>query len=93
MMVLTLPVIFPAIVALGFDPVWFAVILTLLIELGLITPPVGLNLYILQGISGGQPMRDIVIGAIPFMVAMLAVIALVSWLPILATWLPGLMLK
>jgi tripartite ATP-independent transporter DctM subunit len=93
MMVLTLPVIFPAVVALGFDPVWFAVVLTLLIELGLITPPVGLNLYVLQGISGGHPMRDIVIGAIPFMFAMVLVIALVSFFPILATWLPGLMLK
>ncbi len=88
MMVLTLPVIFPAVVALGFDPVWFAVILTILIELGLITPPVGL-----QGISRGHPMRDIALGATPFMAAMLAVIALLSYFPSLATWLPGLMLK
>lgn len=93
MMVLTLPVVFPAVVALGFDPVWFAVILTILIELGLITPPVGLNLYVLQGISGGHPMRDIALGAVPFMAAMLAVIALLSYFPILATWLPGLMLR
>ena len=93
MMVLTLPVIFPAVVALGFDPVWFAVVLTLLIELGLITPPVGLNLYVLQGVSGGHPMRDIIIGAIPFMFAMVLVIVLVSFFPILATWLPELMLK
>ena len=93
MMVLTLPVIFPAVVALGFDPVWFAVVLTLLIEMGLITPPVGINLYVLQGISGGHPMRDIIIGAVPFMFAMVLVIALISVFPVIATWLPGLILK
>jgi len=70
-----------------------AVILTILIELGLITPPVGLNLYVLQGISGGHSMRDIALGATPFMAAMLGVIALLSYFPGLATWLPSLMLK
>ena len=67
MMLLTLPVTFPLLVdGLGFDPIWFGVLLTILIECALVTPPVGLNLYVIHGISGGKDPRDVIIGIIPF---------------------------
>ena len=65
MIVLTLPIIFPTIKALGFDPIWFGVVLTILIETAQITPPVGFNLYVLQNISG-IPISTITIATIPF---------------------------
>ncbi|MBI3993041.1 MAG: TRAP transporter large permease [Candidatus Lambdaproteobacteria bacterium] len=91
MIYITLPVLFPVVVAAGFDVIWFGVVLTILIELGQITPPVGLNLFTIQGISGGRPFGEVVLGSTPFVFLMLIIIALLVFFPGLALWLPSLM--
>ena len=90
MMVLTIPLLFPAMMALGFDPIWFGLFVVLMQALGGITPPVGMVVYILGGTTG-VPITRIFKGAIPFVVAELIVILLVCIFPVLATWLPTLM--
>lgn len=91
MMILTLPIIFPLILSLGFDPLWFGVTLTLLIEIAQITPPIGLNLYVLSGI-GKSPVMQIVRGSLPFFLLLLVGLILITVFPSLATWLPGTMM-
>ena len=91
MMVLTLPVIFPVIVTIGFDPIWFGVILVLMMEAGLITPPVGLNIYTIAGIAKDVPMSDIFRGAMPFLLSVIATAIILTIFPQIATYLPGLM--
>jgi tripartite ATP-independent transporter DctM subunit len=88
MMLLTLPVLYPIVLNAGFDPIWFGVVLVTLIELGGITPPVGLVLFVIQGISRGS-MAEIVRGTIPFMVLLLLAIAFMAAVPGVVTWLPG----
>jgi tripartite ATP-independent transporter DctM subunit len=90
MMVMTVPTILPTVVALGFDPIWFAVIVTMACEMGLITPPVGLNLYILRGVSGAS-LDEIALGSAPFVFVLLFNMALLTAYPGLALWLPSLM--
>jgi C4-dicarboxylate transporter DctM subunit len=90
-MVILLPIIFPIIMSLGFDPVWFGIVVTINVEMGMITPPVGLNLFILKGTVPGISMRDIVLGALPFVLLLMMGLALVMTFPSLATWLPGRM--
>ena len=93
MMLLTLPVTYPLLVeGLGFDPIWFGVLLTILIECALITPPVGLNLYVIHGISGAKDPKDVIIGIIPFFFILLIGIATFTIFPWLVTWLPGTMI-
>lgn len=88
-MVLTLPLFFPLIVALGFDPIWFGIVLMMLIEVGLITPPVGLNLFVIHNFTGrDSAFGDIAIGALPFVGLMLLAILLLCLFPGLALWLP-----
>ncbi len=90
LMLLTLPVTFPLLVGgLGMDPIWFGVMLTVLIEAALITPPVGLNLFVIYGISGGKSFQDVVYGVMPFFVVMLLSIVLFTAFPELVTWLPS----
>ncbi|MCS7281213.1 MAG: TRAP transporter large permease [Desulfobacterota bacterium] len=91
MMVLTLPVIFPVIVALKFDPIWFGVVAVLMMEAGLITPPVGLNVYTLAGMVKDVPMFEIFKGAAPFLFSIFIVVALVILFPQIALFLPTLM--
>jgi len=88
MMVLTLPILYPIVIAAGFDPIWFGIVLVIMIELGGITPPVGLNMFVIQGLSGGRPMSEVVWGSLPFGVMMLLVLVLISIAPGLVTWLP-----
>ena len=90
MMVMTVPTILPTVVQLGFDPIWFAVVITLACEIGLISPPVGLNLYILQGISDCT-LAEIAIGAAPFVFTLIFGLALFTAFPMLSLWLPSLM--
>ncbi|MFN0302659.1 MAG: TRAP transporter large permease subunit [Burkholderiales bacterium] len=87
MLVLTLPVVFPLMKQLGFDPVWFGIILVIMAEIGLITPPVGMNLFVLQGIGRGVSLRTIAIGALPFLLAMLVTVLLLCIEPDIALWL------
>ena len=90
MMIATVPVIVPLIVSLGFDPVWFGIFLVIMMELSLITPPVGLNLYVVQGIRTKGPITDVMYGTLPFMGIMLILTALIIYFPGIALWLPGL---
>ena len=88
MMILTTPFIFPIVVKLGWDPIWWGVVLTILIEVALITPPVGLNLYVVQGMRGRGSINEVIRGSLPFVIAMLALIALLMAAPDIALWLP-----
>jgi C4-dicarboxylate transporter DctM subunit len=87
---LTVPIFFPLIVRLGFDPIWFGILVTRLTEIGLITPPVGLNVYIIKGISN-VPMGTIFQGIVPFLIADLCEVALLIAIPQLSLFLPSLM--
>ncbi len=86
MLFVTLPVVFPVMMALGFDPIWFGVALGITLECGLLTPPVGMNLFVIQGVSK-LPYMEVVKGSFPFFILMLCNIALVTFFPQLATWL------
>jgi C4-dicarboxylate transporter, DctM subunit len=91
-MVICLPILFPIVTKLGFDPVWFGIIITINIEMGMITPPFGLNLFILKAtLRDYVTMDDIVKGSLPFVVLLMVGLAIVMIFPILATWLPGRM--
>ncbi len=92
MMILTTPFVVPVVVGLGYDPVWWGIVLTILIEAALITPPVGLNLYVVQGLRPHGAMADVVIGSLPFVLAMFAMILLLIAMPDIALWLPRLVM-
>jgi C4-dicarboxylate transporter DctM subunit len=90
MMVTTVGVVVPIVVALGYDPLWFGIFLTIMMELALITPPVGLNLYVVQNIRINKgSINDVFIGVIPFVIAMLGVVSLLIYYPQIALWLPN----
>ncbi len=92
MMVLTIPIAVPVVVAAGIDPVWFGVFVILMCELGMVTPPVGMNLYVVQGVrTDGGPFGDVVRGAFPFVLIMVAFVLLLMAVPELVTWLPATM--
>lgn len=91
MMVATVPIITPVVVNLGFDPVWFGVLIMLLVETAMITPPVGINLFVVQGVRGRGPVHDVMIGSAPFAVTLLVMIALLTAFPQIALWLPNAM--
>lgn len=92
MLVTTLPFTFPLIVALGHDPVWFAVVIVILCEIGQITPPAGFVLFILKGIAGKDTtMGELARGSVPYVIMLLLVLALITIYPQLATYLPGKM--
>jgi len=85
---MTAPILLPIVTQAGFDPYWFAVVLTINMEIGLITPPVGLNLYVINGIAPEVSLPTILRGALPFMLCMVAGIVLLCLFPQIATWLP-----
>ena len=85
------PVIMPGILAHGFDPIWFGIVLTINMELGLITPPVGLNLFVINGIAPDINFRDLVWGVVPFIAIMGLFIVLLAIFPEIAMWLPNMM--
>ena len=91
MMVLTLPFVGPLIMALGFNPIWFGVVFVVLAEMGLVTPPFGLNLFVLHGVVPKYGVLTIALGALPFLIPTLAAIALLVFFPQLALWLPGVL--
>lgn len=82
------PILLPVIINAGFDPYWFAVILTINMEIGLITPPVGLNLYVINGIAPDIRLQSILKGAFPYVICMIAAIIILCFFPEIATWLP-----
>ncbi|MDH4574412.1 TRAP transporter large permease [Salinicola acroporae] len=89
MMVITLPIIAPLLFAAGFDKVWFGVVMILFVEMALITPPVGLNLYIVQAARRGKPFSDVIVGTLPFIAAMVVMAVLLILFPGIALWLPN----
>lgn len=91
MILLTLPAIYPSIFALGFDPVWFGVVVVILMEMGQITPPVGVNVFALSSIAKDVPMQTIFRGIVPFFLCMVVCIALLVLFPQIALYLPNLL--
>ncbi|HEU5274601.1 MAG TPA: TRAP transporter large permease [Xanthobacteraceae bacterium] len=85
---MTSPILLPIITAAGFDPVWFGVILTINMEIGLIHPPVGLNIYIVQSIAPDVPVVKVMLGTIPYVLCMMLAIVILCIFPEIATWLP-----
>ncbi|MEM6670958.1 MAG: TRAP transporter large permease subunit, partial [Pseudomonadota bacterium] len=85
---MTAPILLPIITGAGFDPIWFAVILTINMEIGLISPPVGLNLYVINGIAPDIPLKTILKGSLPFVGCMVLAIIILCIFPEIATWLP-----
>ena len=92
LLIITVPVFYPIVTgALGFDPIWFGVTLTVLLEMSLVTPPVGFNLYVTHTISGSKSMMDTIKGTVPFVIVMLVCIVILTIFPIMATYLPNAM--
>lgn len=87
-MVLTLPFVYPLIIELGYDPVWWGVVNIVVIELGMITPPIGINVFVLHGMARDLPLTTIFKGVIPFVIADLARLLLLTLIPALSLWLP-----
>ena len=90
MVVTTIPVVFPVVLALGYDPIWFGVIVTMMVEIALISPPDGTVLYVLQGMRKDDgPITDIFSGVMPFLLAYILAILILMQFPGVALWLPG----
>jgi len=91
MLVLTLPIVFPLIVELGFDPIWFGVVMVIVLEMGLISPPVGVNVFVVKGIAADVPMGRIFAGILPFWLAMGVCLGVLVLFPQIALFLPNSM--
>ena len=90
--VMTAPILMPILLAAEFDPYWFAVVLTINMEIGLITPPVGLNLYVINSIAPDISLKKILMGSLPYVMCMVAAIVILCFFPGIATWLPDVMM-
>jgi tripartite ATP-independent transporter DctM subunit len=91
MLVLTLPIFFPVVTALGIDPIWFGVLVVLTLEMGLISPPVGINVFIVKSVAPNVPLGQIFRGVLPFWLAMLAALAVLIAFPQISLFLPNTM--
>ena len=89
MIILTIPIVFPVIKTLGFDPIWFGVIIVMTVELGLIHPPVGMNVFVIKSVIKDVKLSTVFYGVMPFVVTDILRLALLIALPVLATWLPS----
>ena len=89
MIILTIPIVFPVVKALGFDPIWFGVIIVMTVELGLIHPPVGMNIFVIKSVVDDVKISTIFYGVLPFIVTDLIRLAILIAFPILALWLPS----
>jgi len=93
MMLLTLSVVYPLVVKdLGYNGIWFGVVLVVLIEIGGITPPVGLNLYVIHGLAPHRSMNEVIIGSFPYVIIMTVMLALMTAFPEIVLWLPAQMM-
>ena len=90
LIMLTIPIFYPVVLQLGYEPIWFGVMIVLVTMMGAITPPVGVNVYVVSGMERDLSLQTVFRGAIPFLVALLAAVALLMLFPGIATWLPGL---
>ncbi|WP_346897669.1 TRAP transporter large permease [uncultured Roseibium sp.] len=93
MLVVTIPIFFPIVTALGFDPIWFGVVAVIVIEMGMITPPVGLNVFVVKSVAGDVPMGTIFKGVLPFWLAMAACLATIVAFPSIALMIPQAMFQ
>lgn len=91
LIMLTVPILFPTVIALGYDPIWFGIIVTLIVEMGAITPPVGINVYVIKGIAPDVSLETIFKGIFPFLWALVIVTILIIAFPKIAIFLPGFM--
>ena len=91
MILLTIPIVFPIVNALGYDPVWFGIVIVMVVELGLITPPIGMNVFVIKGIARDVPLATIFRGVTPFIFAQVALILVLVAFPGIALWLPSTM--
>lgn len=91
LLVLTIPIVSPIVIAQGFDPIWFGILAILMIEMALITPPVGLNLFVVQSARKDGPFVDVIVGIIPYIIIMMMMIVLIILFPGVATFLPDLL--
>lgn len=91
MMVVTVPIVYPIILSFGFDPIWFGVIVVIVIEMGMITPPVGMNVFVVRGVAGDVPLATIFRGVFPFLLAMIVALVLIILFPQIALMLPNSM--
>ncbi len=89
MMIATIPIVFPIVIAIGYDPLWFGVFLVVMCEIALITPPVGMNLYVVQGVRGHGSVGTVVRGTLPFVGCVFLLIILITFVPGVVTWLPS----
>jgi C4-dicarboxylate transporter DctM subunit len=92
MVILTVPIVFPVVTALGFDPIWFGIVIVMTVELGLIHPPVGMNVFVIKSVIKDVNMSTIFIGVLPFVVTDLIRLVILILFPLLATWLPQRMI-
>ena len=92
MMIMTLPVVFPVVIGLGFDQVWFGIFMVLMLEFALLTPPVGMNLYVIRGVIG-CPIVEVIKGTFPFFIVHLMGLVIVVAFPQIALWLPSTMIR
>ena len=89
MIILTIPIVFPVIQALGFDPIWFGVVIVMTVELGLIHPPVGMNVFVIKSVIKDVKLSTVFYGVMPFVLTDILRLAILIAFPILATWLPS----
>jgi C4-dicarboxylate transporter DctM subunit len=92
-MIIMLPFLFPLVTGLGFDAIWFGVVMIIWLEMGFITPPVGLNLFVIQGIAKGSTMKQVSWGSTPYVIMMILFVILLSFFPDIALWLPRQMIQ
>ena len=92
MMVITLPIMFPTVTGLGFDPIWFGILCVKMCEIGLITPPVGLNCFVIAGIDRDTPLSDVFRGALWFIAMEMVTVLILFFIPVITTWLPDTMM-
>ncbi|UCE35813.1 MAG: TRAP transporter large permease subunit [Deltaproteobacteria bacterium] len=90
LILLTVPIIFPVAVSLGFDPIWFGIIITRVSEIGVITPPVGINVYVMKGVATDVPLSTIFRGILPFLAADVVSVGLLLFIPQIALFLPSI---
>ena len=93
MILLTLPALFPTVQAIGFDPIWFGVVVVILMEMGQITPPVGINVFAMSSAAPHVPMMAIFHRIVPYFTTMLFMVLLLTIFPAIATWLPEVLFQ
>lgn len=90
LIMLTIPIFYPVVTGLGYDPIWFGVIVVLVTQMGVISPPVGVNVYVVSGIERDVPLEEIFRGALPFLFTLVLAAVILMMFPVVSLWLPNL---